>query len=197
MIERKDHRLREGRNYVNKFYRGETGWLRVCPSKSLSYKWSCIVVPQLPQSKSLPQFQWNYTNFFPTFTPPFHPVFARSEYRMEIRNFSRIIRLDVSSNCKQELQENIARRRTSVKIKSLFQIHPNPGNSSPDTRFCSFLLHGQISLSSSARSNYSWIEAFSRFLLFFFFCLKCDDSYSSRAKENFSLSLVENEKSVI
>lgn len=136
----------------------------------VSYKWSSIVAPQLLQSKSLPQFQWNYTAKPISFTPP--PIFVHFEWKFSDRNskFFAIIRRVV------ELQTRIARKYraercgTSLKIKSLSQIPPNPENSSPDTRFCSFFLYGQIFSSLLACSIELFMDrAFSRDFLDFFF----------------------------
>lgn len=109
------------------------------------------------------------TNFF-------HPSSYICALRMEVFGQKFEIFRDNSSGRVVELQTRIARKYraercgTSLKIKSLSQIPPNPENSSPDTRFCSFFLYGQIFSSLLACSIELFMDrAFSRDFLDFFF----------------------------
>lgn len=159
----------------------------------VSYKWSSIVAPQLLQSKSLPQFQWNYTAKPISFTPP--PIFVHFGWKFSDRNskFFAIIRVDVSSNCKQESQENIVQSG----VGPLWKLNRCPRflliqKTLPRTRdsAASFFTAKSFLPFSRARSNYSWIELFLQkiFSIFSFnISFKTDDSYY---EGNFSLSLL-------
>lgn len=149
----------------------------------VSYKWSSIVAPQLLQSKSLPQFQWNYTAKPISFTPP--PIFVHFGWKFSDRNskFFAIIRVDVSSNCKQESQENIVQSG----VGPLWKLNRCPRflliqKTLPRTRdsAASFFTAKSFLPFSRARSNYSWIELFLQkiFSIFSFnISFKTDDSY--------------------